>query len=84
MHPRKAKAWGQMIEVARVADDTLRDGLAIARAPPRYEWSNSLFTATVMLPWTGLNAALIDLNIILARGVPDGTWEQAFPDASEF
>lgn len=73
-----------MIEVARMADNTLRDGLAIARAPHRYEWSNSLFTATVMVPWTGLNVALIDLNIITASRVPDATCEQAFPDASEF
>ena len=83
MHPRKAKVLAEMVEVARMTDDTLKDGLAIARAPRRYGWSESLLAATVMLPMVGLNAVLIDLNIILASRMPDAKWEQAFPDASE-
>lgn len=84
MHPGKAKVLAQMLEVARMTDDTLKDGLEVARAPHRYGWSQSLLAAAVMLPMTGLNAVLIDLNIILASRMPDAKWEQAFPDASEF
>jgi hypothetical protein len=78
MHPRKAKALARLLEIARIKDEALKDGLAVVRAPDQYGWTGSV-TAAAMLPLTALGATLNDLSIILASPIPDATWEKAFP-----
>jgi hypothetical protein len=77
MHSQKAKVLAQLLELARMKDEMLQQGLSVVRAPDQYGWSGALLTATVMLPLTGLGAVLNDLSIILASHTPDATWEKA-------
>ena len=79
MHPRKAQLLGQLRALAEMKDESLREGLAVVRAPDQYGWTGSLLTATVMLPLTALGAVLNDLSFILVSRTPDTTWEKAFP-----
>ena len=83
MHPQKAKILAGLLELARMKDEMLNDGLAVVRAPDQYGWTGSLLTATVMLPLTGLGAVFNDLSIILVSRTPDATWEKAFPPTPE-
>ena len=83
MHPQKAKILAGLLELARMKDEMLNDGLAVVRAPDQYGRTGSLLTATVMLLLTGLGAVFNDLSIILVSRTPDATWEKAFPPTPE-
>lgn len=83
MHPQKVKMLAQLEELARMKDEALKEGLAVACAPHQYGWAGSLITATVMLPLTGFGAVLTDISIILTAHSADATWEKAFPTRRE-
>lgn len=83
MHPEKAKILSGLNDVARMKDEMLAEGLAVALAPHRYGWSGSLLTAGVMLPLTALGAVLNDFSIVMVSRTPDATWEKAFPKDPE-
>jgi hypothetical protein len=79
MHPEKAKLLAGLRDIARMKDEMLREGLAVAGDPRRYGWDGSLLTAAVMLPLTALSAVFTDVSIVLVSRTPDATWNKAFP-----
>jgi hypothetical protein len=83
MHPEKAKILAGLNDIARMKDEMLADGLAVALAPYRYGWTGSLLTAGVMLPLTAFGAVLNDFSIIMVTRTPDATWKKAFPNSPE-
>jgi hypothetical protein len=83
MNSRKLDVLNTLDDAAKVHDESLERSMNVITHPEQFGWRQSILTAAVVVPLTGLSAVLTDLSRVMVARSDDDAWSRHLPPPSD-